>query len=178
MKKKMPDILFRIMAHIALPIRNLLMPPDKIFAEIKIEPGYQILDYGCGPGIFTIMAAEKTGPSGKVYALDIHPLAVKMVEQKAQKNRLANIKTILSNCPTSIPDGSLDLVILFDVFHLIDNQEEVLVELHRVLNPEATLCFSDHHMKEGQILSKLHKDGLFKLKKKGERTFSFSKKKT
>jgi len=175
MKNKMPDIAFKIMANIAMPIRNLFMPPRKMLAEIEIKPGSQILDFGCGPGIFTIMAAEKTGSTGKVYALDIHPLAIKMVEQKAQQKKINYIKTILSDCDTSIPDNTLDLIILFDVFHLLDNQKKVLVELHRILKPSAIMYFSDHHMKEEQILSVFNKSSLFKLGKKGEKTFGFRK---
>ena len=55
------------------------------------------------------------------------------------------------------------------------NQEEVLIELHRVLKSDATLCFSDHHMKEIEILRRLTEKGLFKLLRKGRRTFVFSK---
>jgi ubiquinone/menaquinone biosynthesis C-methylase UbiE len=143
--------------------------------EVKIKPGFKVIDYGCGPGIFTIMIAEKIGQSGIVYALDIHPLAIKSVEQKARRSNFQNIKTILSNCSTSLTENSLDLVIFFDVFHVLDNQEEVLIELHRVLKPEATMCFSDHHMKETQILPRLTENGLFKLMGKGKRTYSFIK---
>ena len=115
------------------------------------------------------------GVSGLVYALDTHHLAVKMVEQRARKKGLTNIRTILSSCSTSLPDNCLDLIIFFDVFHVLDNQEEVLLELHRVLKPNTIMHFSDHHLKEDQIVSTLTKQGLFKLKSKGRKTFSFSK---
>ena len=118
MEKKMSNLAFKMMTHVGMPIRNLFIPPNKMLAEIEIEPGYQVLDFGCGPGAFTIMLAEKIGPSGLVYALDIHPLAVKKVEQKARKKSLANIKIILSSCSTSLPDNSLDLIIFFDVLCL------------------------------------------------------------
>jgi ubiquinone/menaquinone biosynthesis C-methylase UbiE len=78
MGEKMSNFAYKMMAHVGMPIRNLFMQPDKIFAEVKIEPGCQALDFGCGPGVFTLMLAEKTGQSGLVYALDIHPLAVKI----------------------------------------------------------------------------------------------------
>ena len=171
----MSDFIFKLMVNVGMPIRNLFMPPDKMLAEVEIKPGYQVLDFGCGPGIFTIMLAQKVGLSGLVYALDIHSLAIKMVERRARKRNLDNIDTILSNCSTSLPDNSLDLIIFFDVFHVLDNQDEVLTELHRVLKPDAIMCFSDHHMKEPRILSSLTKSGLFKLKDKGKFTFSFIK---
>jgi ubiquinone/menaquinone biosynthesis C-methylase UbiE len=175
MKGKMPNLAFRAMAYIGMPIRNLFMSPRKMFAEIDIETGHHILDFGCGPGIFSIMAAEKTGPSGTVYAVDIHPLALKMVEQKKRKKNLKNIETILSDCRTPISDSSIDLVLFLDVFHMLDNHGDVLSELHRVLKQEGIMAFSDHHMKEDEILSKLNENGLFKLDRKGDRILQFGK---
>jgi len=175
MKKKMSNFGFKMMVNAGMPIRNLFMPPAKMLAEVEIHPGYKVLDYGCGPGAFTIMIAEIVGQSGIVYALDIHPLAIKAVEQNARKKNLSNYKTILSSCSTSLPDNSLDLVIFFDVFHALKNQEEVLIELHRVLKSDATMCLSDHHMKEIEILKRLTGKGLFKLQRKGRRTFTFGK---
>ena len=72
---KMSNFAFRMMVNVGMPIRNLFMPPAKMLAEAEINPGSKVLDYGCGPGTFTIMIAEKIGQSGIVYALDIHPLA-------------------------------------------------------------------------------------------------------
>ena len=171
----MSNLGFQLMKNVGMPIRNLFMPPRKMLAEVEIHPGYNVLDYGCGPGAFTILIAEKIGPSGMVYALDIHPLAIRSVEQKALKKDLSNIKTILSDCQTSLPDNSLDLVIFFDVFHTLNNQEQVLKELHRILKPDATICFSDHHMKEEEVLKRITENGLFKFQSKGRRTFSFGK---
>ena len=99
-----------------------------------------------------------------------------MVEQKAEKEKLGNIQTILSHCKTTIPDSSLDVAIIIDVFHEIDNQDEVLNEIHRVLKQGAVMCFSDHHIKEEKIMSKLSNEGLFTLMKKGRMTFCFVKK--
>ena len=175
MEKKVSNLGFKMMANVFMPIRNLFMPPAKMLAEVEIKPGYKVLDYGCGPGKFTIMIAERIDQSGVVYALDIHPLAIKMVEEKARKKNLSNIKTILSSCSTSLPDSSLDLVIFFDVFHHLDNYKEVLIELHRVLKPDALMCFSDHHMKKTQILKRLTEDGLFKLVREGKKTLTFGK---
>jgi ubiquinone/menaquinone biosynthesis C-methylase UbiE len=172
---KMSDFAYEMMAGVGLPIRNIFMPPGQILNEVEINPGDKILDYGCGPGFFAIMLAKRTGGSGTVYALDIHPVAIELVERRARKQNLSNIKTILSDCSTSLMDGSIDRVIFFDVFHDLDNPKEVLFELHRVMKPEAAMYFSDHHMKEKQILDRLTKDRLFVLRMKGRRTFTFGK---
>ena len=164
-----------MMALVGLPIRNMFMPPDKLLAEVKLKRGSHVLDFGCGPGTFTTMIAEKIGPSGIVYALDINPCAVSMVERKARKKGLSNIRTIHSNCVTSLSDDCLDYVICFDVFHCLDNHQAVLSELHRVLKSRGIMYFSDHHMKEIEILQRLTATGLYKFERNGGWTFSFSK---
>jgi len=65
--------------------------------------------------------------------LDNHPLAIRAVEEKIKKKRIANIKTILSAQETGLPDESVDIILLFDVFQMINDKEKLLEELHRVL---------------------------------------------
>jgi ubiquinone/menaquinone biosynthesis C-methylase UbiE len=175
MKGKMSNIAFKIMAHIAMPIRNRLIPPAKIMAEIDIPAGSRVLDYGCGPGVFSLLAAERTGPLGKVYALDIHPLAVEMVAGKACRAGLDHIETVLSGGPIPADDGCIDVVLFLDVLHLLENPDGVIAELCRVLKPGGRLIFSDHHMKRDAILTQLAKPGGFRLIGQGERVFIFGK---
>ena len=175
MEKRMSHLKFRLMVHVGMPIRNVFLSPETMLSEVDIPPGARILDFGCGPGTFTRLLAQKTGPTGKVYALDNHPLAINMVEKQAREKKLSHIHTILSDCATSLPDSSLDLVVFFDVFHLLGNQEAVLVEIQRVLKPDGILSFSDHHMKEADIVHRLTEHGLFTLIQKGKITFAFHK---
>jgi ubiquinone/menaquinone biosynthesis C-methylase UbiE len=74
---------------------------------------------------------------------------------------------------TGLSDDSIDVVLLYDTFHDLTNPNMVLEELHRVLKPNGILSFSDHHMKENEIISKVMNNGLFRLLRKGERTYSF-----
>jgi ubiquinone/menaquinone biosynthesis C-methylase UbiE len=173
MEERKSDLKYKMMVNIGMPIRNLFMPPDKMLAETDIKTGYQVLDYGCGPGTFTIKIAERVGSEGFVHALDIHPLAKKYVEQKALSKNLSNVNAILSNCSTGLPENSIDYAIIFDVYHELDNPEDVLVEIKRVLKAKGILCFSDHHMGEDEIIENLTKKEMFGLEKKGKRTYSF-----
>ena len=61
------------------------------------------------------------------------------------------------------------------VFHDLNNGEEVIKEMHRVLKSNALMCFSDHHMKETEIVQALTEKGLFEMKGKGKRTYLFQK---
>ena len=91
------------------------------------------------------------------------------------KRQIANVETICSDCKTGLQDDSLDVVLLYDIFHMLSDPNGVLKELHRVLKPNGILSFSDHHMKENEIMSKITGGGLFGLSKKGKRTYSFLK---
>jgi ubiquinone/menaquinone biosynthesis C-methylase UbiE len=165
---------FRLMSC-KFKIRDLLLPRENILKEVGIEPGSQVLDYGCGPGSYSIAAAKMVGNSGTVYALDIHPLAIEHVKKQTSKKRLNNVKTVLSGQDTGLPDQSMDIVLLYDIYHALGDPNSVLVELHRVLRPDGVLSFSDHHMKEKDILVGMTGSGLFKLSVIGKRTYSFVK---
>ena len=59
-----------------------------VLNEAGIEPGFCVLDYGCGPASYMVPLAQLVGTSGEIHALDIHPLAIKRVQKKAtQKDR-------------------------------------------------------------------------------------------
>ncbi|MFC1983713.1 class I SAM-dependent methyltransferase [Chloroflexota bacterium] len=153
--------------------RDLLAPRKNVLKEVEIKPGFAVLDYGCGPGGYVIATAELVGKSGKIYALDIHPLAIQMVQSIASKKQLANVQTICSDCKTGLPDSSIDVVLLYDTLHALGDSNGVLAELHRVLKPSGILSFSDHHLKEEEIISVVTGNGLFNLSRKDERTYSF-----
>jgi len=174
MDKPTSNFHFQFMS-LGYKFRDLRLPRKNILRELGIKPGFHVLDYGCGPGSYIIPLAEFVGESGKVYALDIHPLAIQKVQNIASKKQLANVETILSDCQTGLPDNSLDVVVLYDVFHHLSDPDAVLKELHRVLKPDGILSFSDHHMKENEIVSQVTNSGLFRLLKKGRRTYSFLK---
>ncbi len=158
-------------------IRDLISPRRDVLAEVGIKPGFYVLDYGCGPGGYISALAKLVGTSGRIYALDIHPLAIRAVQKIALRERMENLETIRSDRETGLPDISLDVVLLYDVFHGLSNPNGVLEEIHRVLKPDGILSFSDHHIGEDEIISRVTETGLFRLSRKGNKTYSFLKEK-
>jgi ubiquinone/menaquinone biosynthesis C-methylase UbiE len=175
MDKPMSNFDFQFMS-VGYKFRDLRLPRKTILEEVGIKPGFHVLDYGCGPGSYIVPLAELVGESGKIYALDIHPLAIRKAQDIASKKRLANVETILSDYKTGLPDDTLDAVLLYDAFHHLSDPDVVLKELHRVLKPDGILSFSDHHMRENEIVSQVTNSGLFRLSRKGQRTYAFLKK--
>lgn len=174
MNKTVPNLGFKLIA-LAFNLRDLFRPRIDILKEAGIKTGYHVLDYGCGSGSYIVDTARLVGESGMVYALDFHPLAIQMVQNLASKKKLTNVMTIHSDCRIGLPDKSLDVVLLYDAFHDFGKPDDVLKEIHRVLRSNGILSFSDHHMKEEEIRSKVTKSGSFRLLRKGERTYRFSK---
>ena len=172
MNKIKSNLGFRFMAF-GYKFRNFLCSRMAILKETGIKPGNHVLDFGCGSGSYIIPTAKLTGNNGKVFIQDIHPLAIKQGVRIASKKQLTNIETIYSDCKTGLPDNSIDVVLLYDVFHMLSKPDIILNELHRVLKPNGILSFSDHHMKEDMIISKVTRKELFNLAKKGKYTYSF-----
>jgi ubiquinone/menaquinone biosynthesis C-methylase UbiE len=172
--KPMPDLHFKFMS-LGYKFRDLFLSPGSRLKEVGIRPGFHLLDYGCGPGSYVAAAAALVGESGKIYALDIHPLALERVQHIASKKKLTTVKTICSDCKNGLPDSSVDAVLLYDIFHMLSDPGAVLGELHRVLKPNGILSFSDHHMKESDIVSGVANGRLFRLSKKDKKTYTFVK---
>ena len=151
-------------------------PPRDTLAVVGIKRGDTVLDFGCGRGGFTVAAAELVGPEGKVYALDVHPLAVKLVRTEIRRSGLANVEIIQADGPTGLADRSVDVVLLYEIFHDLAEPETVLAELARVMKPGAVLSVTDHHLKPEEIISALRQGGHFQFSKKNKPTYEFVKK--
>ena len=166
--------------YIFLILRDRIGIPFKPEEEIKkldIKQGQVVLDYGCGIGSYTIPVAKLVDEQGKVYALDKQPLALRKVEEKAKKEGLQNIHTILSDGDTGLPDESVDIILLYGVLSEIEDKDFVLRELHRVLKPSGYLstryCF---RMKKDKILEILGTINLYSLVEQKDHILNFKKK--
>jgi len=173
-KQKMPRAGFAIMKTV-LTLCSLFKKPERILREMGIQKGQTVLDYGCGIGSFSIPAAKMVGNDGIVYALDIHPLAIKAVEKKIKKKRITNVKTILSARETGLPDESVDVVLLYDVLQMISDKEKLLEELHRVLKPDGILFATAEHLDPNEFMNIFSKTNLFTLIEQRGEVFRFKR---
>ncbi|MGH3076603.1 MAG: methyltransferase domain-containing protein [Gaiellaceae bacterium] len=110
----------------------------------RIEPGETILDLGCGGGIDSILAAIRTGPSGRVVALDFLPEMLERTARAAAEAGLENIEVLEAEMEAiPLPDASVDHVISNGVVNLAPRKRRVLAECARVLVPGGKLSMSD-----------------------------------
>ena len=163
-KKRESDIAFRLMT-LTYKFRDLLQNPRKSLAKAGLRKGMSVVDYGCGPGSFTIPAAELAGQKGKVFAVDIHPLAIRAVRQKASRKGLQNVETVLvEGYDTGIGESSIDRVLLIDTIHLIEDPDALFREIHRMLKPDGLLFMEKGHMAMSEQKEVLTNTGLFQMR--------------
>jgi len=121
------------------------------FKDIGMRKNQFILDFGCGRGNYTIPAALTVGKSGRIYAIDKNRDKLDYLRQRIEKYRLHNIEVLLvkERDKLPFPNELLDIVLLYDVIHLIRNRETLLSEIYRVLKPYGILSvYPKHHLKD------------------------------
>ncbi len=123
-----------------------------------------VVDYGCGPGSFSIPAAELVGRTGSVVAVDIHPLAVKTVADRASRKGFDNVRTVLvQGYDTGVEASSVDRALLIDTIHAIEDPDALFREIHRVLKPDGLLFMEKGHMAMSEQRRILEQTGLFEV---------------
>ena len=133
---------------------------DQVLGRVGIGENCVVLDFGCGSGTYAISAARLAGVGGKVYALDRNRMARERLKRKVRKEGLQNIETILSsNRKTSLRDRCVDVVLLHDVVHLIDERMTLLAEMHRVLRPGGRVSLYPMHMDKGEVSWQMRSSG-------------------
>lgn len=118
----------------------------------RIEDGDTVLDLGCGSGIDSILAARRTGPSGRVLALDFLPEMLERTAAAAAEAGLTNVETVEGEMEAiPLADASVDVVISNGVLNLSPRKARALAECARVLRPGGELCVADLTVEEDEL---------------------------
>jgi len=110
----------------------------------RIEPGSVVLDLGCGAGTDLLIAAQMTGPGGRVIGVDMTPSMLERARASAQLMDLADVElheSLIEALP--LEDGSVDVVISNGVIDLVPDKDAVFDEIDRVLRPGGRLQLAD-----------------------------------
>ena len=119
------------------PIRRWIQPPSELIEKLAINPTDAVVDFGCGPGFYTIELAKK---AKNVVAVDLSPEMLKKAQNKAAKAGVKNIQFLQSNGTSiQLENGSVDLILLVTVYHEVGENEAVLKEFSRILKPYGKL---------------------------------------
>jgi ubiquinone/menaquinone biosynthesis C-methylase UbiE len=127
------------------PVRRYYMGP--VLDRVGIRPGEHVLELGPGPGIFTVEAARRVGPEGRLVAVDIQPEMIAQVEKRVREAGLANVETQVSDAyHLPLNDESVDRAFLVTVLPEILDRQRALAELRRVLKPDGALSITEEFL--------------------------------
>jgi ubiquinone/menaquinone biosynthesis C-methylase UbiE len=161
---------FRLM-ELMYRIRDLLQDPRRILDMAQLREGMRVADYGCGPGSFAIPAALIVGDGGRVYAIDIYPLAISSVRERASKKGLRNVEPILVQAyDTGIEASSIDRVLLIDTIHRIEDTDTLFREIRRILKPDGLLFMHKGHIPMSEQRTLVEGSGLFEVRESQDLT--------
>lgn len=161
---RMPDFAFRAMSWIMELQDRFSSKIDRRVTTFGIETGMTVVDYGCGPGRYTVRFARLVGAMGKVYAIDVQELALAAVRRKAASLSLANITPVLVNSyDTGLPEGCADVVCAIDMFHGISAPTTFLQEVHRLTKPDGYLILDSGHQPHAAALKKIQASGCWQV---------------
>ncbi len=128
------------------PGRDERLQINRVMDILGITAGKTVADIGAGSGWFTVRAARRVGESGVVYAADINPESIRYIDERARKEQLKNVKTILSKPDDPLlPAGSVDAVLLLKTYHEVAEPVALLRNLRASLRPGAKVGIIDRN---------------------------------
>jgi ubiquinone/menaquinone biosynthesis C-methylase UbiE len=149
------------------PGREQRLQINHVMDLLHIKPGSTVADIGAGGGWFSVRAARRVGPSGRVIAEDINPKYIASIGERARREHLANIEPLLGapDDPKLAP-GSLDAALMLKVYHEIAHPQPVLGSLRAALKPGARFGVidrngtgADHGLNEAIVRAEVERAG-------------------
>ncbi len=124
--------------------RRIWLPPDEVIEQLALKQGMVVADIGAGTGYFTLPMARQVAPGGEVYAVDLQPEMLAILDAKLAEEELDNILLMQGDASrTGLQNASCDLVLLANIWHELDDHAEVLAECRRILRPGGRIAILD-----------------------------------
>jgi ubiquinone/menaquinone biosynthesis C-methylase UbiE len=126
--------------------------PDLAMRLIRVARGSTVADLGAGSGYFTVRLARAVGAMGKVYAVDIQPGMLDLLQNAVAREKLSNVVPVLSavNDP-KLPAASLDLVLMVDVYHEFSQPQAMLQRIREALKPGGRLVLLEYRAEDPDV---------------------------
>ena len=140
------------------PSREFEEQPQQLIDALNLEPTDVVADIGAGTGYFSFKLAQKLS-LGKVFAVDIQPEMLDIIEFLNNENKITNVEPILGSLTNpNLPKNSIDLAIMVDAYHELSQPREVMQEVVKALKPKGKVILVEYRRENPFIaIKKLHK---------------------
>ncbi len=126
--------------------------PEQMLDALKIKPGMTVADVGAGVGYTSFKMARRVGPTGTVLATDVQPEMLRMLVDNAKTLNVKNVKPIRCTATDpKLPDASLDLILMVDVYHECSQPEATLKGLRKSLKPTGRLVLVEFRAEDPDV---------------------------
>lgn len=127
------------------PKRDAWQKPKEVIEALALEPDAVIADVGAGTGYFAVRIADMV-PKGRVYGVDVEPDMVEYLAERAKREKRGNLVAIAGAADDPRLPEKVDLILMVDVFHHIDDRASYFRKLKASLEPNGRVAIIDFHL--------------------------------
>jgi SAM-dependent methyltransferase len=124
------------------PNRDAWQKPDAVLDALQLVPTALVADLGAGTGYFSVRLAKRV-PQGKVYAVDIEPDMLRYLGERKHHEHLSVLEPVQASADAANLPEPVDLVLVVDTYHHIDNRTAYFAKLRESLRPDGRLAIID-----------------------------------
>jgi ubiquinone/menaquinone biosynthesis C-methylase UbiE len=132
--------------------RNAEEDTERAVRLLGVQPGSSVADIGAGSGYYTVRLAALVGPQGKVYANDIQPGMLALINRRLSVARIRNVVLVegTANDP-KLPPGAIDLALMVDVYHELSEPQVMLRRIREALKPNGRLVLLEYRAEDPRV---------------------------
>ena len=140
------------------PERERQERTDLLIAGLSLSEDFVVADIGAGTGYFTFPVAARV-PKGMVFAVDIQPEMLALMEQRKARENVSNVRTVLGEADDpKLPDNEIDLAFIVDAYHEFSFPREMGEHLKASLKPGGQLVLVEYRAEDPRVpIKRLHK---------------------
>jgi len=144
--------------------------PSKALDALELKPGMVVADIGAGSGYYSSRIARRVGPTGRVYATDIQQGMIDILDRRITAEGLTNITTVLGGMDDPrLPPASIDLAIMVDVYHELQQPQLFLQRLKGTFKPNGRLVLLEFRKEDPKVpILEVHKMSVAEVKQEME----------
>jgi precorrin-6B methylase 2/predicted small secreted protein len=117
------------------PSRSMEEKPDAVVDALNLAPTDVVADIGAGTGYFSFRLSERV-PQGKVFAVDVQPEMLDILNFLKQENQVDNLESVLgSETEPHLPESTVDLALMVDAYHEFAYPQEMMQAIVKALKP-------------------------------------------